>query len=182
MQGITILPWDCKHLPLVERLQADLERYLNLPVTVHPLRDPLDFAFDSRRSQYNSSRIIERVGELHPSAGGKTMALVDVDLFLPVLTYVFGEAHLNGTTGVVSCARLRNEFHGRPADPGAFYERLLKEMVHELGHTFGLRHCAVADCVMFSSHDLEDTDAKDHRFCTACRDRFLEARREFQGG
>ena len=161
-------------------LQEALGGYLHLPVSVQPVRQPLDFAFDSRRGQYHSTRIIEKILESAPADGGKRLALVDRDLFIPILTFVFGEAQLGGAGAVVSSARLRNEFHGRPPDLIALRERLLKELVHELGHTFGLRHCAAADCVMFSSHDLEDTDAKEHRFCSACLDRFLAARQNFQ--
>jgi archaemetzincin len=180
MRGITLLPWEFHESVHVPYLQEALGGYLLLPVSVHPVRQPLDFALDPRRGQYHSTRIIEKVLEMDPPDGGKRLALVDRDLFIPILTFVFGEAQLGGVGAVISSARLRNEFHGRPADPIALRERLLKELVHELGHTFGLRHCAAADCVMFSSHDLEDTDSKEHRFCSDCFDRFLAARQVFQ--
>lgn len=180
MRGITILPWEFHESPHLPYLQEALGGYLLLPVSVRPVRQPLDFALDARRGQYHSTRIIEKVLDIDPPDGGKRLALVEHDLFIPILTFVFGEAQLGGSGAVVSSARLRNEFHGRPADPIALRERLLKELVHELGHTFGLRHCAAADCVMFSSHDLEDTDAKEHRFCSVCLDRFLASRQIFQ--
>jgi archaemetzincin len=181
MRGIIIFPWEFSDAHLLPGLQRDLADYTRLVVNVRPMRQSLDFAYDPRRGQYHSTRIIEKILELNHDGGDKRVGLVDHDLFIPILTFVFGEAQLGGAGAVVSCARLRNEFHGRPPDPAALHQRILKELIHELGHTFGLRHCALADCVMFSSHDLEDTDAKDHRYCSACLDRFLAARQAFQG-
>jgi uncharacterized peroxidase-related enzyme len=93
------------------------------------------------------------------------------DLFVPVLTFVFGEAQLDGNCAVVSTARLDEEFYGLPARSDLLRERLVKEASHELGHTFGLRHCADWRCVMASSHAVERLDVKGADFCAACRDR-----------
>jgi archaemetzincin len=86
-----------------------------------------------------------------------------------VLTFVFGEAQLDGNCAVVSTARLKEEFYGLPGRQELLRERLLKEAVHELGHTFGLRHCADWRCVMTSSHAVERLDVKGAEFCRACR-------------
>jgi archaemetzincin len=47
---------------------------------------------------------------------------------------------LGGTAAVVSSHRLANEFYGLPKDARRFHERTAKEVVHELGHLFGLVH------------------------------------------
>jgi archaemetzincin len=176
MSGVRILPVELPETGLLDGLAEELGRYLDLPVAVEPLPFNLDAAYDPRRRQHLSTRILEQLREAFPAPAGKLVALTGHDLFIPILTYVFGEARLNGPYGVVSVARLRNEFHGGVPDPAALRQRTLKELVHELGHTFGLRHCADASCVMFSSHNLDDTDAKDFRFCRACRDTYLESR------
>ena len=91
-----------------------------------------------------------------------------VDLYVPVLTYVFGEAQLDGKAAVVSTHRLRDELYGLPQNPQKLRERLEKEAVHELGHTFGLIHCPKPNCVMYTSTYAEEIDFKPMNFCETC--------------
>jgi archaemetzincin len=131
--------------------------------------DTLDaaFAHDSKRNQFHSTAIL---GALQPLANGsRILAVTGLDLFVPVLTFVFGEAQLTGNCAVVSLHRLREEVYGLPRNPLLLAERLRKEAVHELGHTFGLRHCDDWSCVMTSSHSVEWLDVKTADFCPACR-------------
>jgi len=106
------------------------------------------------------------------------LSLTDGDLFIPVLTFVFGEAQVGGTAAVVSTARLEAGFYGLPPDPGRFRARLEKECLHELGHTFGLVHCRRPGCVMTASLSVLDVDAKREALCPDCRVRL----RELAGG
>jgi archaemetzincin len=94
------------------------------------------------------------------------LGVTDVDLCMPVLTFVFGEAQLGGRAAVVSTARLED---GGAAKAAA---RLAKECVHELGHTFGLLHCHTADCVMSRSGSVRAVDLKSARLCAACSARY----------
>jgi Peptidase family M54 len=87
-----------------------------------------------------------------------------------ILTFLFGEAQLGGKAAVVSLHRLRDEFYGLPPNILALRERLLKEAVHELGHTLSLPHCEDYQCVMSASHGIALVDLKSSRFCRACRD------------
>ena len=123
-------------------------------------------AFDPRRGQHSSTAILKwLVGREQP--GHRTLAITDADLFIPVLTFVYGEAQLGGRAAVVSTARLAIEQGGRH-DPAVVTERIIKECVHELGHTFGLVHCAVRSCPMSLSIDLVDLDRKTAEPCAAC--------------
>jgi archaemetzincin len=99
--------------------------------------------------------------------------VVEVDLFIPVLTFVFGEAQLNGPAAIVSTHRLSNQFYGLGRNPKLMLERLQKELVHELGHTFGLYHCHQFECVMRSSTYVEEIDMKLSRPCDACAEALL---------
>ena len=74
--------------------------------------------------------------------------MTDVDLMIPILEFVFGEAELGGLRRIVSTYRLRQEFYGLPPDPALSIERTIKEARHEWGHALGLRHCRRFDCVM----------------------------------
>jgi archaemetzincin len=124
-------------------------------------------AFDHGRGQYYSTDILRRLAPLAKD-GERVLGVTELDLFVPVLTFVFGEAQLDGHSALVSFHRLREEFYGLPANGSLLAERLVKEAVHELGHTFGLRHCLDWRCVMSSSHGVELLDVKGEEFCGPC--------------
>jgi len=126
--------------------------------------------FDVNRGQYHSTNLLGRLLDLAaPSDEVKILGITDVDLYIPILTFVFGEAQLKGRVALVSVYRLRQEFYGLQEDPELFYGRIEKESVHELGHTFGLVHCRTSDCVMRFSNSVDDVDLKGVDFCPECR-------------
>jgi len=103
-----------------------------------------------------------------PEDGRKLLAVTGRDLFIPVLTFVYGHAQLGGQVAVMSLARLRQEFYGLPPDRETFIERALKEALHEAGHTFGLVHCADRSCAMTLGTNIRQVDAKRAAFCASC--------------
>jgi archaemetzincin len=103
------------------------------------------------------------------SASSKTIGLFTVDLYIPILTFIFGQAFLNGRSGIASIFRLSNERYGVKKDDKILQERFSKEVIHELGHMFGLIHCSDPYCVMRSSTYVEDIDQKGGEFCSNCR-------------
>ncbi len=126
------------------------------------------FAFNVSRNQYGSSQLISALLDKFEDFNGRILGVTSGDLFVPVLTYVFGEAQLGGKVAVVSSHRLREEFYGLPPNPSLLRLRLLKESIHELGHTFGLLHCSNYLCVMHSSTGVEEIDVKTDKFCGDC--------------
>lgn len=125
-------------------------------------------AYDPRRKQYHSTIILNYIDEHLPEGTEKVLGVVDVDLYAPGLNFVFGEANLGGRSALISLTRLKQEFYGLSSDTGLFYQRALKEAVHELGHTLGFTHCPNNRCVMHFSNSLEDTDLKLSLFCSKC--------------
>jgi archaemetzincin len=103
-----------------------------------------------------------------PQDAGKLLAVTERDLFIPVLTFVFGQAQLGGRVGVVSFARLRQEFYGLATNREIFLRRAYKEALHETGHLFGLVHCAEPKCAMSLATTVRQIDLKDDAFCAAC--------------
>ena len=156
---------------LIERLMQRLRDSFRADVRRRkPWFDP-ERAFDVSRGQYNS-RVLLKLLLDDPEAGdGKIIGVTSVDLFAPVLTYVFGEAQLDGRVAVVSYHRLRPEAYGLAEDPALVTSRLETEAVHELGHTFGLVHCREQSCVMHASTYAEEIDLKTAAFCVGCSGR-----------
>lgn len=169
MKPIHLIPLGSEPaLDLLEHLAATLARTFRRPCRIRPLRFDLSFSLDAGRQQCYSTAILQRL-ERAADPDARVLGVTVCDLYVPVLTFVFGEAQLDGNCAVVSTARLKEEFYGMPPREDLFRERLVKEAAHELGHTFGLRHCMDWRCVMSSSHAVERLDVKSADFCEACR-------------
>ena len=127
-------------------------------------------ALDKNRMQYNSNVIL---GQIRNFAAMRkhfrsVLGVVDADIFIPELNFVFGEAECPGEASLISLWRLKPEFYGDASNPELLSERALKEAVHELGHTLGLKHCKRPFCVMHFSTSIIDTDRKQDYFCDGC--------------
>jgi archaemetzincin len=166
---ITLISFGYSGKVLPDEIVLDVEREFSLPVMVRKGYLDLSEFYDASRRQYNANTILYKIDEEFTSDGSKTMAIFSVDLFIPILTYIFGQAFLNGRAGVASIHRLTNELYGMPKNDELLLDRFRKEVIHELGHTFGLIHCLNSTCVMRSSTYVEDIDQKGHQFCTQCR-------------
>jgi archaemetzincin len=140
----------------------------------------LDFAFDAVRGQYGSIPVLEMLVRLCPGDAFKLLGLTERDLFIPVLTFVFGHAQLGGRAAVVSLARLRQEFYGLAPNREVFLERAQKEMLHECGHLFGLVHCPDGNCAMSLATGVRQIDFKRAAFCARCAAR-IERNRKGDG-
>jgi archaemetzincin len=154
---------------LLKDLRPAVEEILCVPCKVLPVRIDPEFAFHGERQQYDSSEILQRMQTFLTADSWRMLGIAAVDLYIPILTFVFGEAQVSGPCAVLSAHRLRQEFYGFPPDHKLFRQRLIKEAVHELGHTLSLTHCDDYRCVMASSHAVEWIDLKESALCAACR-------------
>lgn len=126
-------------------------------------------AYNQTRHQYHSTRILAKmIDHVEKSNVNAVLGVTTSDLYVPSLNFVFGEAQCPGKVAIISLFRLNPEFYGQPADKQLFYERAVKEAVHEVGHTLGLVHCKNSSCVMFFSNSILDTDRKNSTFCEKC--------------
>lgn len=154
-------------LEALDELAAAIARELGESCHVRPqIIDPA-FAFDPVRNQYHATALLRSLTSIHE--GSRLLAVAGVDLYVPIFTFVFGEAQLAGHCAVVSLCRLHQEFYGLPPDGKLTAERLLKEALHELGHTYGLRHCHDWSCPMASSTAIDRMDLKNRSYCQHCR-------------
>ncbi|HLP15468.1 MAG TPA: archaemetzincin [Bacteroidota bacterium] len=169
MQSIKLVPVLPVSIDLLRSLVGPLRAEYGLPVEVDTARAfDSDVAYDLSRGQSNSSALLAELLRLNPDHDGKLLGITSVDLFIPVLTFVFGEAQLDNRGSVASCCRLREEFYGMTPNEPLFRQRMLKEAVHELGHTFGLLHCSNYECAMHSSTSVDDIDIKGSALCPEC--------------
>src|SRR5690242_7585490 len=82
-----------------------VERGFEVPVTPMQMPD-LEFTYDAARRQYASLPVLEMLARICPAGALKLLAVTECDLFIPVLTFVFGHAQLAGRVAVISFARL----------------------------------------------------------------------------
>ena len=153
---------------LLQNLIEELKKRFSSSVNVVELKLKLDNFFSIDRKQYFSTQIIAEAIKLTDQFNGKVILLTDVDIFVPALTFIFGEAQLNGKHSIVSVCRLHEEFYSGISNENLLLQRTIKEILHELGHNYGLRHCIDWDCVMHASHGIEEVDIKGNRFCSKC--------------
>jgi archaemetzincin len=169
VKRIEVLPLGPVPPDLLAELCSGLAREFRVECEVLPSEDDPTFAFNLTRQQYHSTEILASLVRKATPASRHLLGITPVDLYIPILTFVFGEAQLQGNCALVSTHRLRQEFYGLPADATLFRTRLLKEAVHELGHTRSLAHCENYECVMSPSHGVEWIDLKTEHFCGPCR-------------
>lgn len=153
---------------LLKNLVTELSRRFFCKINLINLNVNLDDFFSIERKQYYSTQIIAEAIKLTNEFNGKIMMLTDVDIFVPALTFVFGEAQLNGKHSILSVCRLHEEFYSSISNESLLLERTIKEILHELGHNYGLRHCTDWDCVMHASNGIEEVDIKGNTFCSKC--------------
>jgi archaemetzincin len=168
---ITLRPLGDIPNEIMEMLKDEVGGIFHCPVEMKAGFSDLAQAHNTERKQYFSSKLLASLGKSERDE--RVVGIADVDLYVPRLNFVFGEADIVSGTAIVSLCRLRQEYYGLAPDEGLFLERATKEIVHELGHTFGLGHCPNNGCVMHFSNSLADTDLKKAHFCNKCRPKII---------
>ena len=158
---------------MLQNLAQGLADAFRIACEIMPSQLSPNFAFHGERRQYHSSQILIKMQERLRQNTWRILGVTTVDLYIPILTFVFGEAQIGGPCAVVSAYRLRQEFYGLEANPELMAERLLKESVHEIGHTLELMHCQDYRCAMAPSHEVEWIDLKDRTLCPSCSSRIF---------
>ncbi len=167
---INIVPVHVSNTELLNNIINDLKNVFISPVNLLSLQIDVDPAYSIERAQYFSTQIISMASQLTEEIKGKVLLLTEFDLYIPALTFVFGEAQLRGKHSIVSVCRLHEEFYLGKTDDKLLLKRAMKEVLHELGHNFGLLHCSSWDCVMHSSLGIEEVDIKGNRYCKNCKE------------
>lgn len=169
LQNITLISFGYFEEDFLKKIADSVKHEYHFSVNIKEGHLDLSEFYDPGRRQYNGTKLLKEVDSSMSTDSNKTLGLFSVDLFIPILTYIFGQAILNGRTGITSLYRLSNERYGMNTDDKFILDRFKKEVIHELGHTFGLMHCHIPTCVMRSSTYVEDIDQKSSNLCPKCR-------------
>jgi len=172
MHRTTIMIYSFAHFSqeVLETISEAVRNEFRYRVVVREAYLDLTGYYDPNRRQYNGDALLKVLDAMHPGGPHKLIGLFNVDLFIPILTYIFGQAQFGGRAAIASVYRLKNERYGMMNGEKYLLERFTKEVVHELGHVFGLPHCINPLCVMRSSTYVEDIDQKEVRFCHSCQE------------
>lgn len=154
-------------------LKEKLENILHLPVHKGENIKTPESAFNEKRNQFRSETFIKILSKVK-KRNEIALGIVDKDLYVDELNFVFGLADTFKGSAIVAVKRLRNEFYGKRKDENLFLMRVLKECVHEIGHLLGLPHCTNPKCIMYFSNSILDTDKKGPDFCSKCRKKLKE--------
>jgi archaemetzincin len=174
MKMVDLLPIGDLDTGLLKAMAPALADSFGVPCRILQRRLDPQFAFHPERGQYHSSELLHGMQPLAKDAW-RMLGVTAVDLYIPILTFVFGEAQMGGPCAVVSLHRLQQQFYGLPEDPVLLVDRLVKEAVHEVGHTFDLTHCDDYSCAMAPSHAVEWIDLKEMALCGSCQARSAAA-------
>jgi len=178
-----ILKYLKKNLALVFKRNVIISKHIIIPSTL----------FNDDKKQYDGRRLLKFLTENITLKEVKdiNLAIFDRDLYKGNLDYVFSLASPFPKIAVISIMRMHPHFNEdyflkglkkrksgkfpllmqklNSAEKKLYYERILKEAVHGIGHTFGLLHCNSTSCIMYPSIASEDIDSKNIVFCRACR-------------
>jgi archaemetzincin len=169
MKLLQLLPVGNIEGQLLRDLRPAIEKTFHVPCRILDVCLDPEFALHGERQQYHSSQILQRMQSFLSGETWRMLGVAAVDLYIPILTFVFGEAQMGGPTAVMSAHRLKQEFYGLASDRDLLLQRAVKEAVHELGHTLSLMHCDDYNCAMAPSHAVEWIDLKNSALCPGCR-------------
>src|SRR5512142_564119 len=106
MSVIHLLPIGPPDGAALERLRRGLQDALRVSCELLPASlDPAPF-LHAQRQQYHSTQILGALSGFLHNGSWRLLGVTSLDLYMPILTFVFGEAQLTGQCCVVSSRRL----------------------------------------------------------------------------
>jgi archaemetzincin len=180
VNALYLIPFGTIDDDVISALEICLWQIYGFNIRRVPALPEPDFAFDRQTQQHSSTLMLRELLKHIPNDAVRVLGITSHDLFIPMLSFVFGHAQVNGKAAVISLARLHQNFYRLPENRELFLHRTMKEAVHELGHTFGLVHCSDTKCAMSLSNTIQQVDRKTEELCTNCSILFEEKMHSFK--
>ena len=174
---ITLVPVGAVESELLLWLARRLSEVLPQKVVIAEKLPLPSAGYNSRRQQYQAAVLMAMLSSKSFYGAERVVGLIGADCYATGLNFIFGQARMGGREALVALPRLHQSFYNQPEDKALLRARLLKEVIHELGHTWELSHCANPQCVMHFSNTLHDTDIKGFDFCSRCLNRLKISKR-----
>ncbi|MCS4542361.1 MAG: archaemetzincin family Zn-dependent metalloprotease [Euryarchaeota archaeon] len=169
---LKLLPIESVQHSVLENISSGIKEIFGEIFEVQTAKEGLEVpkdAYNSSRKQYKSEAFLELAQKLPKhSRVDRILAVTNVDLYAHPLNFIFGQAQKPGKVALISIYRLNPRFYGQTFDEQLYKDRIVKEAVHELGHTLGLAHCKDIKCVMVFSNSIIEVDRKKKYFCEKC--------------
>jgi archaemetzincin len=163
--------------PLIAKLRDFAAAFFAMEVKALPAVG-IRASFSPRHNPYTGNLqiltgdVLDFLKSRLPSDAFCVLAITMEDLYPdPSWNFVFGQASPRERVGVYSFARYDPDFYGEPCtdDNGQLVlRRSCKVLAHEIGHIFGLAHCAYFSCLMNGSNHLVESDRRPLHLCPVC--------------
>lgn len=157
---------------ILNLIKDELEN-LNIKCRIMPKIPIPKESYNQWRRQYNAEVVMDLLSKVSEvkfiDKSIPTLLLTEHDLYYAGLNFIFGLEDPAKSCAIVSLARLKPEFYDQKSARGLLEERAVKEVIHELGHYFGLDHCYNNKCIMSFSPSVFDVDKKEKEFCDNCK-------------
>lgn len=168
---VIILPIGEVDEAMLQGITAEVGAMYGRRVVVEKSLPVPKYAYNPSREQYHSASILKRVESAMQPEWDAAIGVVDVDLFVPEVPFIFGEADRSTRAAIISLSRLRPEMGAVDSRSELLRKRLASEVIHQMGLIRGLAHCPNNRCVMFMSTTVQETDKKGLQLCANCRKR-----------
>ncbi|MBN1546583.1 MAG: archaemetzincin family Zn-dependent metalloprotease [Syntrophaceae bacterium] len=169
MGNILIVPIGEIAQDVLDHIASSVRRKFKCKVATNVSISVPQNAYNAMREQYRTIKLLSALASLKPDMHTTLLGMIDQDIYVPKLNFVFGCADPLLDIAIIALPRLRQEFYDLTPEEDLFLLRAEKEAIHELGHIRGLAHCMNPKCIMYFSNSLRDTDEKKTQFCAACR-------------
>jgi archaemetzincin len=154
---------------LLSLLKADIETIFPVKLLISTNAKLPAFAWYAPRHRYWADSILVYLQPMHQKSNEYTLGITEEDISTKngVQTNwgVMGLGFQPGHCSIVSTYRLQKY----PQTQKQLFDKLLKVCLHELGHNFGLPHCANSHCIMTDAKG-KDNLASENDFCEKCRE------------